>query len=88
MIGIVKIFLMAMKLLPSKIFKFINCHELIRKLNMKKLGIRDKIIGNYELILLIFVTGIYSKGCHTKLLRITLFGSINDNNQYKLLEVK
>lgn len=88
MIGIVKIFLMAMKLLPSKIFKFINYHELIRKLNMKKLRIRDRIIGNYELILLIFVTVIYSKACDTKLLRITLFGSINDNNQFKLLEVK
>lgn len=55
---------------------------------MKKLGLRDRIIGNYELILLMFITVIYSKGCHTKLLRITLLGSINDNNYLKLLEVK
>ncbi len=55
---------------------------------MKKLGLRDRIIGNYELILLIFITVIYSKGCHTKLLRITLLGSVNDNNYLKLLEVK
>ena len=55
---------------------------------MKKLGIRDRIIGNYELIFLIFITVIYSKGYHTKLLRITLLGSINDNNSLKLLEVK
>tara|TARA_Y100000996_G_C22195067_1_gene508758 strand:- start:246 stop:413 length:168 start_codon:yes stop_codon:yes gene_type:complete len=55
---------------------------------MKKLGIRDRILGNYELILLVFVTVIYLKGCHTRLLRITLLGSINDNNTFKLLKVK
>lgn len=88
MIGTVKIFLMAMKLLPSKIIKFINCHELIRKLNVKTLGIREIIIGNYELILLIFVTVIYSIGYYAKLLRISLLGSINYNNSFKLLEVK
>ena len=55
---------------------------------MKKLGNIDRIIENYELILLILVTVIYLKGCHTKFLRITLLGSINDNNSFKLLEVK